>query len=87
MTQPTKKAVRGQRHIDLAAYKDAPDDQLVDEYVASAFLDVDIATTRRWRWLRSGVPFIKVNGWACRYRLGDIREHIRANRHVPVEAA
>jgi hypothetical protein len=42
------------------AYGADPDTRLVDEHEAAARLGLTVATFRRWRWARKGVPWIKV---------------------------
>jgi hypothetical protein len=57
-----------------------PQDRLVDEHEAAARLGLTVATLRRWRWARRGVPWIKV-GAAVRYAPADIRAFVEAGRN------
>jgi len=70
--------------IDLRQYEDCPDDQLVDEFVCAAWVNQKPSTLRRHRWLGIGIAWIKL-GSSVRYRVGDIRATIRANRHEPLQ--
>ena len=56
-------------------------DRLHKEVWAADFLDVKVATLRRWRWSGDGPPFIKLNG-AVRYRRSDLEAHIQAQRRT-----
>lgn len=52
------------------------DDDLVDERVAAAMLDMSVAWLQRDRWAGASVPYVKL-GRSVRYRVGDVRETIR----------
>ena len=59
-----------------------PENRLVDEHEAAARLGLTVATLRRWRWARRGVPWIKV-GAAVRYTPADLAAFIAAGRCEP----
>lgn len=61
-----------------------PETRLIDEHEAAARLGLTVATLRRWRWARKGLPWIKV-GAAVRYAPGDIRAFIKAGRQAMSE--
>jgi hypothetical protein len=60
--------------------------QLVTEDLAAIELDVAVKTLQRWRWLRKGPAWLKIEG-AVRYDLADIKAYKAACRQQPVEAA
>jgi hypothetical protein len=57
--------------------------QLVDEHAAAERLGLAVATLRRWRWSKSGLPWVKC-GAAVRYSVNDLNEFVAANRQEPV---
>ena len=52
---------------------------LLREQEVADFLNLKVATLRRWRWSGDGPPFIKLNG-AVRYRRSDLEAYIDAQR-------
>jgi len=44
---------------------------LLNEHEVAAFLNISVASVRRWRWLRKGPKFVKI-GSAVRYRRRDV---------------
>jgi hypothetical protein len=63
----------------LQPIQDLGREPLLDEYQAAERLCLSVKTLRRWRWLRRGVPWIRV-GAAVRYAPDDIAAFIKANR-------
>lgn len=56
------------------------EDRLLNEHQAAARLGLTVATLRRWRWARKGVPWIKVGGVAVRYAPTDLLDFVEAGR-------
>jgi hypothetical protein len=56
-------------------------ERLLDEHQTAERLGLSVKTLRRWRWLKRGVPWIRV-GAAIRYAPGDISAFIEANRQT-----
>lgn len=56
-------------------------ERLIDEHQAAALLGLSVKTLRRWRWLKRGVPWIRV-GAAVRYAPEDINAFIEVNRQI-----
>jgi len=52
---------------------------LLKEHEAAAFLAVEVATLRRWRWAGKGPSFLKIGG-AVRYELTALEAFIEASR-------
>ncbi|HBP87607.1 MAG TPA: helix-turn-helix domain-containing protein [Nitrospirales bacterium] len=48
------------------------DRPLLSSAQAAEFLGVSMSTMNRWRWLRSGPPFRRINGRTIRYALKDL---------------
>ena len=57
-------------------------DRLHKEGWAADFLDVKVATLRRWRWSGDGPPFIKLGVGAVRYRRSDLETYIEGQRRT-----
>ena len=54
---------------------------MLREQEVADFLNLKVATLRRWRWSGDGPPFVKLNG-AVRYRQSDLEAYIEAQtRH------
>ncbi len=58
---------------------------LINEREAARRLGVTVACLRRWRWLRSGVPWIRI-GRAIRYQPTDLDQYIASRRVDPTGA-
>ena len=54
-------------------------DRLLDEHETAERLGLSVKTLRRWRWLKRGLPWVRV-GAAVRYAPKDITAFIEANR-------
>ena len=54
---------------------------MLREQEVADFLNLKVATLRRWRWSGDGPPFIKLNG-AVRYSEADLRDYIDSQRRV-----
>ena len=54
---------------------------MLREQEVADFLNLKVATLRRWRWSGDGPPFIKLNG-AVRYSEADLQAYIDAQRRV-----
>jgi hypothetical protein len=55
---------------------------LLDEHETANRLGLSVKTLRRWRWLKRGLPWVRV-GAAVRYVPEDVVAFIEANREVP----
>ena len=60
---------------------DLGDGRLLDEFQAAERLGLSVKTLRRWRWLKRGVPWIRV-GAAVRYAPSDLTAFIETNRQT-----
>lgn len=60
---------------------DSGSERLLNEYQAAERLGLSVKTLRRWRWLKQGVPWIRI-GTAVRYAPRDIGAFIEANRQT-----
>jgi len=56
-----------------------PDNRLLTELEAAAFLSVEPTTLRRWRWAGHPPGFLKIGG-AVRYDPAELQEFIEAGR-------
>jgi hypothetical protein len=56
-------------------------DRLLDEHETAERLGLSVKTLRRWRWLKRGLPWVRV-GAAVRYAPTDITAFIEANRQT-----
>ena len=66
---------------DLFAIHTAPDDVLVNTQQAALFLSLTPVTLEVWRATkRQQIPYIKSGGRNIRYRLGDLRAWLQAQR-------
>ena len=64
--------------IDLIS---APDDALLTNSLAADFLQIKPVTLEVWRATkRQQIPYIKIGGRNIRYRLGDLRAWLQAQR-------
>jgi hypothetical protein len=70
--------------MDLSNIHNLPDEALVPEAGAAAFLAVDERTPAAWRLRRQGPAFVRI-GRAVRYRMADLRSWV-ASRRVVAEA-
>lgn len=50
---------------------------------AAEFLDVSIPTLNRWRMLRTGPPYRKLNGFLVRYALRDLEAFVAQGMESP----
>jgi Helix-turn-helix domain len=75
MTKPSRDHRRGRFIPELG------ENRLLDEHQAAERLGLSVKTLRRWRWLKRGVPWIRV-GAAVRYAPGDLSAFIEANRQA-----
>jgi hypothetical protein len=80
MTKPAIKNAAG------IFFGDDPNNRLVDEHETAARLGLTVATLRRWRWARRGLPWVKV-GSAVRYQPDDINSFINDGRVSPLQGA
>jgi Helix-turn-helix domain len=62
-----------------------PNDPILSEREAAAYLDAKPDTMRTWRYRRVGPPYLKFTG-KIRYRLSDIKNFIEQSRVVPSES-
>lgn len=53
-------------------HPDRSNNQLVDTHQAAEFLGLTASTLARWRMLRTGPPWRKLNGFIVRYALQDL---------------
>jgi hypothetical protein len=60
---------------------DLSGERLLNEHQAAERLGLSVKTLRRWRWLKRGVPWIRV-GAAIRYAPCDLAVFIEANRQT-----
>ena len=58
--------------------------QLLSTPQAAKFLNVSIAFLERDRWAGARIPFVKVGSRAVRYRLDDLQNYIKKQRHDSV---
>lgn len=58
-----------------------PTSRLLKEREVAQFLNLKVATLRRWRWSGRGLPFLKLGG-AVRYELADIEAFKEASRRA-----
>ncbi len=56
-----------------------PDNRLLTELEAAAFLSVEPTTLRRWRWAGHPPGFLKIGG-AVRYDPADLQQFIDCSR-------
>ncbi len=61
----------------MAQSKDT--EQLLNEYEASARLNLAVSTLRKWRWAGRGPRFVKL-GAAVRYERTELELYIEASR-------
>jgi hypothetical protein len=64
--------------VDLAAIPWGCAWALVDEFVVAAALGLSVRTIRNYRLNNVGPRFIRLNGCAVRYRLGDLQAFLEA---------
>lgn len=66
---------------DPYAIHTAPDEALVNTQQAALFLSLTPVTLEVWRATkRQQIPYIKIGGRNVRYRLGDLRAWLKAQR-------
>ena len=66
----------------------SPDEELMNEHAAAAFLDLSVQTLRAWRWQKRGPPFYRLPGsTAIRYGRSHLRDYRDAGLQAPLPAA
>ena len=64
---------------ELARFRGQVSKRLYTEVEAADYLNIAVATLRRWRWSGHGPPFVKI-GRCVRYEPADLDAHIQANK-------
>ena len=66
---------------------DFQDDRLVDEHMIAGLLGHSVSTIRKWRFNRTGPPWIKVGKKSVRYSIRGLREWLETCSQVAGQTA